>query len=297
MGDLPKDRVDPFPPFYITGVDYAGYFLLKDRKERGCKLLKAYVALFVCFTARAVHLELVSDLTAHSLIAAFKRFVSRRGKPLKMHSDNGTNFQDANRKLKEFYDFIKTNKREIQGHSTIESIAWHFIPSQSTHFGGLWEAGVKSMKSHLKRVVSNAHLRYEEFSIILTQVESVLNSRPISTLSSDPNDLCPLTPVHFLIGRPFTAIPEPDLMFINENRLNHFQRLQKMVQHIWSRWSKEFIGELQQRKNWKQISKDINIGTQVLIKEKNVSPLIWQLGRIVEHPGIQVQTEFPGWCP
>ncbi|XP_072395063.1 uncharacterized protein [Diabrotica undecimpunctata] len=210
MGDLPKDRVDPSPPFYITGVDYAGYFLVKDRKGRGCKLLKAYVALFVCFTTRAVHLELVSDLTTHSFIAAFKRFVSRRGKPLKMYSDNGTNFQGANRELKEFYDFIKTNKREIQDHSITESIEWHFIPPQSPHFGGLWEAGVKSMKSHLKRVVGNAHLTYEKFSTILTQVESVLNSRPISALSSDPNDLCPLTPAHCLIGRPLTAIPEPD---------------------------------------------------------------------------------------
>ncbi|XP_072377907.1 uncharacterized protein [Diabrotica undecimpunctata] len=149
-----------------------------------------------------------------------------------MYSDNGTNFQGANREIKEFYDFIKTNKREIQDHSIIESNEWHFIPPKLPHFRNLWEAGVKSMKSHLKRVVCNAHLTYEEFSTILTQVESVLNSRPISALSSDPNDLCPLTPAHFLIGRPLTAIPEPDLMSINENRLTHFQRLQKMVQNI-----------------------------------------------------------------
>ncbi|XP_048525510.1 uncharacterized protein LOC109533039 [Dendroctonus ponderosae] len=286
MGNLPSHRVRPSPPFHVSGVDYAGPFTIKDRKGRGCKTSKCYLCLFVCFSTKSVHLELVTDLTTEAFILAFRRFVARRGKPLHVYSDNGTNFVGANSEFLELGKFLQLNNSLISESNANEGINWHFIPSHSPHFGGLWEAGIKSSKYHLKRVVGNSILTFEELSTLLSQVEATLNSRPISPLSSDPNDLQPLTPAHFLIGRPMTALPDPDVTHISESRLSTFQRVQQFHQNLWKRWSLEYISELQQRTKWRSNRSELKTDTLVLIKEEHLPPYQWRLGRIVEvHPG------------
>jgi hypothetical protein len=101
MGSLLAARVNPSPEFHITGLDYAGPTIIRHGGRRSQVLTKAYVVLIVCFGTRAIQLELVSDLTNVTL-AALRRFISRRGKPIQIHSDNGTNFVGANRLLAEF---------------------------------------------------------------------------------------------------------------------------------------------------------------------------------------------------
>lgn len=191
-----------------------------------------------CFTTKALHIELVSDLTSEAFLAALRRFVSRRGKPIKIYSDNGTNFVGAKAELDAFTKFVKTNDISIRTQLANEGIEWHFIPVQSPHFGGLWEAGVKSTKFHIKRVLTNAKLTFEEFCTILSQIEAILNSRPITPMSSDPNDFDVLTPGHFLIGRRLTSVPDRDYSEVKDGRLSRFQYLQKLQRHFWTRWSK-----------------------------------------------------------
>ncbi|GBN82447.1 hypothetical protein AVEN_15876-1 [Araneus ventricosus] len=136
-----------------------------------------------------------------AFIGAFKRFIARRGKPSDIYSDNGTNFLGANNELRKILKdvFNKESSGKIEDFIASEGIVWHFNPPATPHFGGLWEAGVKSLNSHLKRVVGNTILTHEEFSTLVTQAEAVLNSRPLCNLSSDPNDVCDfvLTPAHF----------------------------------------------------------------------------------------------------
>ncbi|XP_072403050.1 uncharacterized protein [Diabrotica undecimpunctata] len=287
MGDLPKERVTQTFPFHSTGVDYAGPFLLKDRKGRGCKTFKAWVCLFICLITKAIHLEIATSLTSEAFIACLKRFIARRGRPLQLFSDNGTNFIGAKSELDEISSFLTNNKTELASFCANDKIAWKFIPANSPHFGGIWEAGIKSMKVHLRRTMKNNLLIFEEFQTLLVQVESVLNSRPLSPLSSNPNDFNPITPAHFLIGRPFTSLPEPDLTDISTNRLSRYQHLQMMHQHIWHRWSKEYMGELQQRQKWfSDPPPNIQVGQLVLIKDIRFSPLCWPLGRVTAiHPG------------
>lgn len=285
MGNLPSERIEPAPPFYNTGVDYAGPFLIKDRNGRGCKVSKAYISVFVCFATKAIHLELVSDLTTEAFLAALRRFVSRRGKPCKMHSDNGTNFVGASAELKRLAAFFNQNGSALTEILENEGISWCFIPPRGPHFGGLWEAGVKSAKSHLLRVAGNAILTYEQFYTLLVQIEAVLNSRPLFPLSNDPNDLTPITPAHFLIGRPLVAAPDVNLHDVRENRLNHYQRIQQLQQHFWRRWSTEYLTELQCRNKWTKRVCPIAINDLVVIIEDK-PPLKWALGRIVSlHPG------------
>lgn len=251
MSELSKSRVS-IAPFHVTGVDYAGPFMTKDRKGRGCKLSKCYVSLFICFATKAVHLELISDMTAEAFVAALRRFVSRRRKPAHIYSDNGTNFVGANRELKKLAQFLISEQVHISEPINGMGIEWHFIPAYSPHFGGLWEAGVKSAKYHLRRVAGDAALTFEELYTLLTQIEAILNSRPLTPISTDPNDFVPLTPADFLIGSPMTAVAEPSLIHITKSKLSRWQLIQRLQQHFWTRWSKEYVSELQQRTKWKR---------------------------------------------
>lgn len=286
MGDLPSPRVTLSFPFSVSGVDYAGPFFIKTKVGRNPSTYKGYVSLFVCLSTKAIHLELVTDLTSGCFISALKRFISRRGKPSQIMSDNGTNFVGSRNELRDLGNFLKAHQSEISDSCAKLDINWQFIPPHSPHFGGLWEAGIKSMKSHLKRVISDIKLTYEDFITILTQVEGILNSRPLTPMSTDPSDLSPLTPAHFLIGRSMDSIPDQDTSKISFNRLSRFQQLQQLRQHFWKRWSLEYVSELQQRQKWKKNQADIKIGSLVLIKNKDIPPLNWHLGRVHEiHPG------------
>jgi len=285
MGDLPQQRVTPSYPFSTTGVDYAGPFLIKDSKFRNKKVLKGYLCIFVCFCTKAVHVELATELSTQAFIAAFKRFVARRGICQIMFSDNGTNFVGASN---EFDSICKVlNDSKFQRFLENTKVQWQFIPARSPHFGGIWEAAVKSFKQHLKRVVSDTPLTYEEFYTLVTQIEAVLNSRPLVPLTDDPNDFDPLTPGHFLIGRPLNAVPEIDLKEVPANRLGRYAHIQKMTQHFWTRWSTDYLHTLHQRFKWKfKPEVDKLLGSLVLLKEDGLPPQCWSLGRVVElHPG------------
>lgn len=286
MGELPSERLNPRQPFDVVGLDYAGPILTKEKIGRSGRTTKSYICLFVCFVTKAIHLELVSDLSKDAFIMALRRFSSRRGCPSKIFSDNGKNFVAANSELQELGKFITKNKNYIEEYAASVNITWKFIPPYSPHFGGLWEAGVRSTKHHLKRVIGDTLLTFEGLYTLLVQVESVLNSRPLSPLSSDPDDLVPLTPAHFLVGKSLTSVPEYDVSTIPQNRLSLYQHIQYMKLHFWKRWSKEFVSELQTRTKWKTNQSNLKENTLVVIKEDNLSPAHWKLGRIIQtHPG------------
>lgn len=196
MADLPKDRTEPCRPFAHTGFDYAGPFEQKARGGR-CKIIeKKYVAVFVCMVSKAVHLELAEDLSTKEFIQAYLRFTSIRGACLRLWSDNGRNFVGAE---KELARMLRGWKQMDLG-SELQRLGteWRFITPSAPHQGGLWEAAVKSMKHHLRRVMGKEMLTSSEFRTILAQTSAAMNSRPLAALSDDPNDLEFLTPGHFL---------------------------------------------------------------------------------------------------
>lgn len=277
MGNLPNDRTHLEFPFLNTGLDYAGPVLIADRGGRGCKLIKSYICVFVCFAVRAVHLELVSDLTKEAFLAAFSRFISRRGKPQRVYSDNGTTFVGA---FNELSRLLLASSDSIAANLCNDGIEFKFIPAYTPHFGGIWEAAVKSIKTLLYKVMSLTHLTYEELSTCLIQIEAVLNSRPLTPLSTDPSDLSYLSPSHFLIGRPLTTVPRPLVADVDIKRLPRFDRIEKLRQHFWQRFSQEFVSTLQQKTKWQTYGEDLKIGTMVIVKDTNLPPLLWLLGRV-----------------
>ncbi|XP_037295306.1 uncharacterized protein LOC119189510 [Manduca sexta] len=211
------------------------------------------------------------------------QFISRRGKPKHIYSDNGTSFVGA---YNDIGKFLKSNCHSLPANMANEEINFHFIPPYSPHFGGLWEAGVKSIKYHFPKVLGNCNLTYEELNTVLVQIEAVLNSRPLTAISSDPNDLQPLSSGHFLIGRPLTAIPASNFKNSCTSYLNRFQRIEQLRQHFWTRWSKEYISELQERVKWRLNHSSLKVDSLVILKEEHLPPLKWKLGRVVAvYPG------------
>ncbi|XP_075210328.1 uncharacterized protein LOC142317658 [Lycorma delicatula] len=208
---------------------------------------KAYVALFTCMSTKTIHLELVPDLSSKKFIDALERMIARRGYVKHIYSENSTNFIGANYLLCELKQMLASEDHRHQTHSFCadNGITWHFIPPRFPHFGGFWEAGIKTIKHHFKRVLGTNILPYDEFETLLIKIEACVNTRPLTSLSNDPNDLSPLTPGHFLTGsNPLSSIPSPDLSVVNVNRLDQSQRLQRMYQNFWRRWSNEYLSTL-----------------------------------------------------
>lgn len=276
MGDLPSYRINQLKPFSSAAVDFGGPFDISLGRGRGNKTYKAYICVFVCTSTKAIHTELATELSSEAFLAALRRFVARRGRCSRLVSDQGKNFVGASNIL----------HRLIKDAAHTNEIRFEFNPPGSPHFSGLAEAGIKAVKTHLYRVVGTQRLTYEEFSTVLIQVEALLNSRPLTPLSSDPNDLSALTPGHFLTMEPLSVVPDEDL---GESRVSTVQRwklLQKMHQDFWSKWSQEYMHTLQQRMKWHDTQPSIEKGTLVLIVNEQTGPMKWPLGRIIDtHPG------------
>ena len=289
LGQLPTERVSPAPPFDRTGVDYAGPFLIKYGYVRKPTVVKAYICLFVCLTVKAVHLELVSDLTAEAFLAAFRRFLSRRGCPSLMWSDHGSNFVGAKGDLKDLSNFLSNQITQgaISDFCSSNKIVWRFIPEKSPHFGGIWESNVKSVKAHLKWIVSPVKLTFEEFTTVLTQVEAVLNSRPLTPIDSPDDDgISALTPGHFLIGRLLTSLPDPQASYRTVSLLKHWHLCQNLVSHFWERWSKEYLCILNKHNKWRFPERNVAVGDVVILQERGMVPTNRPLGRVIEvYPG------------
>ena len=277
MADLPKDRVTPdLPPFTNVGVDYFGPMEVL----RGRSHVKRYGVIFTCLTSRAVHLEVAHSLDTDSCINAFRRFISRRGQVQEVRSDNGTNFVATERELKQALK--EWNLAGIENFFLQKGIRWIFNPPAGSHHGGVWERMIRSVKKILLAVTKQQVLSDESLATVMCEVEAILNSRPISTNPSDPNDLEALTPNHILQLKVQPVLP-PGLFQKDDV---YVRRRWKVVQYIanlfWTRWVKEYLPLLQERQRWTHTKRNLAVGDIVLVAEANAPRGSWLLGRVLE---------------
>lgn len=295
MGDLPRVRVNLAAPFEYTGVDFAGPFIIKKHRgrppvTRGALArdditTKAWIVVFVCMVTRAMHLDLIQGLSVEDFLPALSRFTARRGGCREIWSDNGTTFVGTDHELQRVISGWQSGPLASQ--LTKKGITWRFITPAAPHQGGIWEAGVKGVKHHLRRTVGQNKLSSDQLYTILVEIEGCLNSRPLYPLTDDPNDLNPLTPAHFIMGKAVHHPPMTDnLQGIPDGRLTAWGLQQKLVQEFWAQWSDEYLASLQQRRKWIHRSENLKLNDMVLIKNENLPPASWALGRVVEiHAG------------
>ncbi|KMQ87430.1 hypothetical protein RF55_13291 [Lasius niger] len=202
-----------------------------------------------------------------------------------MYSDNGTNFVGAAKELNLAYQAAIRDPNFLN-HTALDNTSWKFIPPSAPHFGGMWEAGVRSVKHHLRRILGENTLSFEEFTTLLCKIEACLNSRPIAPLSDSFDDYESLTPGHFLIGSALTTPPEPSLLHLNENRLSRWQLIRHLIERFWKLWANDYVNTLQQRSKWRELQPSIKIGQLILLRNATLPPCKWELGRVTQlHPG------------
>lgn len=281
MAELPKDRVNKNRAFLYTGVDYAGPIEIAERYKSRTNKRKCWIAVHVCMVTRAIHLDAVTELSSAAYIACYERFISRRGHVNRMFSDNGTTFVGANKELKSAFKSWITP--EVIEHLNKKGTTWKFMTPAAPHQGGIYEAAVKSAKHHLKRMLGTKCYSYEYLITLLAQIEAVLNSRPMYALNDDPTDYSALTPAHFLIQEPFILPPPISVPAQTSYSLKRmFDEQKKIIEHFWQRWNNEYLTTLLPRKKWTQEKEHIKVGQLVVIKDENLPPARWLLGRIVE---------------
>lgn len=274
MGQLPPERVTESNAFNHTGVDFAGPFECKCTGHRTTKKFKVYVAIFVCMSSRAVHIEIVSDLTTAAFLNSLKRFTARRGLPKTIFSDNGRNFVGAS-------NYLDLTSPDIARFALSEGITWKFIPPRAPDHGGIWEAAVKSAKHHFRRVIGSQALTFEEYQTFFNQVEAVLNSRPLCYRKAEDKTCVAVTPAHLAVGRPLlTAIDgePPHSTSINAR----YALCENIFRSFWSTWRTDYLNQLQTKYKWRHPNRNLQPGDVVLIKEDNLMPSAWPMAVVEE---------------
>ena len=277
---LPSSRVTFSRPFSTVGLDFAGPLMVKTSKEGECG--KAYILLLTCGSIRALHIELVSSMSAQSFLNAFIRFKNRRGIPRTIISDNAKTFKRSAQEVSEFLD-----SKDLSSFISSNSIDWRFIVEKSPWWGGFYERLVRSIKQSLKKVVGRAFLSLEELTTVLTDVEAVLNSRPLTYLYTEDLE-SPITLSHFLLGGPIFSNPGKVSITCTEGKDMLIKRL-KFVEAtrkaFWSRWYKFYLIEL--REHTRSFQKpnynlDPKSGDIVLLEDHLTGRVNWKLAKILE---------------
>ncbi|KAL2099386.1 hypothetical protein ACEWY4_005866 [Coilia grayii] len=269
MADLPEDRLLPDnPPFTNVGVDYFGPFDVR----RGRNTVKRYGVLFTCLTTREVHIEIAHTLDTDSCLNAIRRFVCRRGQVSIMRSDNGTNLVAAERELRAAIQ--EWNQSKISDSLMQRGIQWVFNPPSGSHFGGIWERQIRSVRKVLRSVLKEQSVSDECLLTLMCEVESVLNNRPLTTTTDDPTDPEPLTPNHLLLMKKQPVLP-PGL-FKRED--SYSRRRWKQVQYLadlfWKRWVREYLPMLQERQKLTRVKKNLTAGDIVMIVDDSAPELL-----------------------
>ena len=261
MAPLMEARLKKAPAFNTTGLDYAGPVYCKDFPGE-----KFYILLFTCAVTRAVHLELVNSLSLTHFLLAFRRFVSRRGLPKTVFSDNAKTFKSASTELLKLYGS--------------NSPYWRFSVPRAPWWGGWWERMVRNMKVSLKKTIGLKSLERTELETLLTEVEACLNSRPLTFVGDDIDNGHPLTPSHFLLGRGShldKVSCEPSLDVSPELIKEKSKALEGRCDMFWKQWQDEYLKHLPLPKRRDKFGK-LEVGSVVLIREDNCPRLQWPMG-------------------
>ncbi len=274
MADLPPARLRLYkPPFYSTGMDCFGPFTVKI----GRRTEKRWGIVFKCMTTRCLHLDLLESLDTDAFLMSLRRFIARRGKPFEVFSDNGTNFTGGNREIKEAYEAMAPQLKELLAE---QKISFRFIPPSAPHFGGIWEREVKSVKQALKVILKEQTVPETVLRTVLIEVEGIMNAKPLGYISSDIADPDPITPSILLMGRHDSSLPQ--VMYDSSHLLGtrRWRHSQVLADQFWARFINLYLPSLQERQKWQKDNDQLRVNQVVLIMDPQLPRALWLVGKV-----------------
>ena len=280
MANLPKERTETSEPFMYTGMDVFGPFMVK----RARSLVKRYGLLFTCFCSRAVHVELLDDLTTDAFLNSLRCFLALRGAVKLLHCDQGTNFIGANNELQEALKELDTER--LERYLAERQCEFKFNVPHASHAGGVWERQIRSIRAILNDTIAMCPERLDDSSLrtLFYEASYIVNSRPLSpTTLDDPTAEPPITPNH-LLHHKADMVRAPPGKFVKEDLYarKKWRRVQYLVEQFWSRWKREYLSNLQVRRKWQTPRRNIKIGDIVLLKDEEVSRREWPMGIVIK---------------
>ena len=285
MPDLPKIRVDDAPPFANTGLDFLGPLYITERNAtEGTSSSKVYVCLFTCAATRAVHLELTRSLSTQAFLLSFRRFVSRRGLPSVLISDNATTFKSASKEVEQI-----CRSKEVQDFLVGRGVTWQYIVERAPWWGGFWERLVRSVKIVLKKILGRATLDYDELLTVLVEIEGIINARPITYVYDDEESVSyALSPSQLINGRRICSRPNSqhyEIVSTNASLTKRARRHKHILCQFTTRWRKEYLRNLRENaqvNGKRQKTEQLKEGDIVIVKNDKTNRNFWRLGKIDE---------------
>ncbi|XP_036003015.1 uncharacterized protein LOC118566077 [Fundulus heteroclitus] len=282
MSELPKERVEISDPFMHCGMDCFGPFTTRQ----GRKEYKRYGLLFTCLSSRAVHIEMLENLSTDCFINALRCFISLRGTVSKLYCDQGTNFIGAKNELKEALNECDTNA--LEAFLADKQCEFVFNAPSASHAGGVWERQIRTIRNVLNATIAQSQGRLDDASLrtLFYEAMSIINGRPLSVEGlNDPKSPEPLTPNHLILMKSRVALPPPG-QFVKEDLYarKRWRRVQYLAEQFWSRWKMEYLLNISTRQKWHQPRRNLKVNDIVIIKEDMLPRSQWQLGRVVEAP-------------
>ena len=280
MAELPKERVEASAPFMYCGMDCFGPFLTKTgRKEQ-----KRYGLIFTCLASRAIHIEMVEDLSTDAFINALRCFISLRGAVRQLHCDHGTNFVGAKNELREALK--QCDAKSLEVFLAEKQCEFVFNAPSASHAGGVWERQIRTVRNVLNATLSQCSGRLDDSSLrtLFYEATAIVNSRPLTVDGvNDPMSLEPLTPNHLILMKSKIALPPPG-KFVKEDvyATKRWRRVQYLIEQFWSRWKREYLANISTRQKWHTLRRNLKVNDLVIIKEDTLPRNQWHLGRVVE---------------
>ena len=284
--NLPEIRVSEDPPFTHTGVDFAGPLYIKCRSnaDQSDEVIKSYVCLFTCVSTRSIHLELAIKLNVNSFLTAFRRFAARRGLPATMISDNASTFKSASKEIRQI-----ARSSDVHQYLIDKKTTWKFIIEHAPWWGGFWERMIRTVKACLQKTISRATLNQDELHTLLVEVESIVNSRPLTYVQDDQDGTnYSLTPSHLIYGRRIATSPNTahfEVVSTHDSLTRRFQHHQRMLNHIINVWKRDYLLHLCEchRLNCKRQNKSVvAVGDIVLVKDDMSKRMFWKIAMVKE---------------
>ena len=280
MAPHPRTRCIAAFPFEATGVDLAGPYVL--RSHGGRTTVKRWISLFTCLRSRAIHVEVVENLSKGAFMCSLIRFHSRRNAVRSLWSDNGSNFVGADKELRRaLQEWAESSQTELRH----RGLQWVFAPAKAPEWGGAYERLIGMFKKILGGVIQGSQLTLDTFHTFAVAAEGILNSRPLMPVPTDRRDLEALSPLSFLCPGVLAVSSAEILPPLPVHKLSlsrSWQFLRGLLDGFWKRWMREYLSLLQSRTKWATRQRNLREGDVVLLVDKQTPRDQWPLGLVVK---------------